>query len=153
MKTTMHSYFICSTILIFLLLTSLSWAAQLDDEFQARLNAMNEDETITVIAFMKEQVDLRPVWGNPAGVLSALRKTAQRSQASVLKPVIQLNVSGKVTEFHSFWIVNCLSVTGTKDAILTLANDNKYSVDSRGQSYSYSSNQGCSSDSCRPDGP
>ena len=123
MKTTIHRCFCWSAVFILFLLTSLSWAAQLDNEFQARLNAMNENETITVLVFIKEQANLRAVRGNPARVLSTLHETSQRSQKSVLDLVTQLKALGQVTEVQNFWIINGLSITGTKKAILTLASN------------------------------
>ena len=123
MKTTIHRGFYWSAVFILFLLTNLSWAAQFDDEFQTRLNAMNENETITVLVFIKEQANLRAVRGNPARVLSTLHETSQRSQRSVLTLVTQLKALGQVTEVQNFWIINGLSITGTKKAILTLASN------------------------------
>ena len=81
---------------------------------------MVDNEKTRVLVFMKEKAELDDVRGNPQLVLQKLKTVAQKSQRQSLLTISSLQNESKVPQYRSFWIVNCISVTGTKGAIKQL---------------------------------
>ncbi|WP_353948999.1 S8 family serine peptidase [Sporolactobacillus sp. Y61] len=108
-------------------------SADLDDVFQSKKNA-------TFLVKFKTQADTKKAAANakklaskqkmtPAkkkfaqksAVLSALRTTASETQANVIKYLDDAKKKGLVKNYQSFYIVNGIAVTGTKDVMKKMA--------------------------------
>lgn len=107
----------------------------------AKLNKQfDEGEYVTYLVKLKEQTDAATVSKNAlqkaslqkatpsaakltarTSVVSALRETATRSQAGLEEMLEQEQKRGEVKDFQSFFIVNALSVTSTKEVMEQLA--------------------------------
>lgn len=102
-------------------------------------NQFKDEKYVTYLVKMVEQVDTEKVAsqavalsGNKAtpaalklakaeAVVSALRETSLRTQFSLTKFLDKMQAEGLVSEYQSFYIVNGLSVTSTKDVMEKIA--------------------------------
>ncbi|USK33343.1 S8 family serine peptidase [Bacillus sp. F19] len=106
---------------------------KLNDQF-------NKDKTVTFLLKLKDQVDTNKVASETAkkaksqkqtaaktelmkrsAVVSTLRATANETQYSIKTYLNQEKEKGNVKEFQSFYIVNGMAVTGTKQVMDKLA--------------------------------
>lgn len=106
--------------------TAWSSLSRIDPDLQDRLDRMNAGETISVIVHLSDQADLGLGAGRAraqrlSSVVRALQNKAQSSQASLLTLIRSLHAQSQITSFRSFWIFNGFEVTGTRQAIETLA--------------------------------
>src|SRR6266852_1329875 len=92
------------------------------------LEEIAKDGETRFIVYMKEKADLNAArlitdWSRRGyAVYYALRDTAERTQAPVIERVNQKMVEGKIrADMASYWICNCLGVTGDADTVLELA--------------------------------
>jgi len=115
---TFRNYFVI--ILVLSILSPLAIASKLDSGLELKMRNMVDNEKTRVLVFMKEKAELDDVRGNPQLVLQKLKTVAQKSQRQSLLTISSLQNESKVPQYRSFWIVNCISVTGTKGAIKQL---------------------------------
>ncbi len=100
--------------------------SRIDPDLQDRLDRMNAGDTISVIVHLSDQADLHLGAGRAraqrlSSVVQALQRKAQSSQASLLALIRSLHAQTQIVSFRSFWIFNGFEVTGTRQAIETLA--------------------------------
>lgn len=120
-----RNYFAIISLILFVL-SPLAIAARLDAHLERKMRNMDSAEMTSVLVFMKDQAALDKVKGKPQAVLQRLKKVAKESQMKSISTLStmqnQLNPQGQsaVTQYKSFWVVNCISITGTKDAIYQL---------------------------------
>lgn len=110
-------------------------AGEIDDDLQHVLRAAAPDETVSVLVYMADAVNLRALERTlPTGengrvpraqrhqqVVTALRAQAAPSQAALLADLEALRLQGAVHDYRSFWIANCVRVDATPATIETLA--------------------------------
>lgn len=112
---------------------SVTWRVQdtpgnkIPASLQTQLDALQADQTVTVIVQLRQQANLPPGKGlGRAGQLSrvieALTVTAEKTQGPVKRFLEEKKSVGAVKKsFTSFWIFNGFSVTATPDAVQELA--------------------------------
>lgn len=111
-------------------------AAKIDQELSSQFK---NDKYVTYLVKMSEQVDTekvaeqaRALSGNKAipaaiklakaeAVVSALLETSLRTQSSLSKYLEKMQATGEVQKFESFYIVNGMSVTSTKEVMEKVA--------------------------------
>lgn len=120
-----RNYFAIISLILFIL-SPLAIAAKLDVHLESKMRNMDSAEVISVLVFMKDQAALDKVKGKPQAVLQRLKKVAKESQVKSISTLLtmqnQSNPQGQsaVAQYKSFWVVNCISITGTKDAVYQL---------------------------------
>jgi hypothetical protein len=101
-------------------------ADKISPEVQVALDALQPGDMLTVIAHMNQRADLFSVLGGTKQerlqrVINALQATAAASQASIIAYLQRRSAEGSVSQFTSFWVLDGLSVTATKEVIQELA--------------------------------
>ncbi|MEA1996338.1 MAG: S8 family serine peptidase, partial [Gemmatimonadota bacterium] len=98
-------------------------ASRMTERLRQRLSHGDSGEMVAAIVYLKDDLD---IWAldhsltlASAGkkkrhgtVVSALLQAADQSQASILKVMADARRSGDVRSYRSFWINNCVAVTG-----------------------------------------
>lgn len=112
-----------------------------ESKVDKKLNTLfKEDEMVTFLVRMNEQVDTASVAVNAdqaaakskmtpsqaelakrSKIVNELRSTAKVSQANVIDFLEKQEKNGKAKDIHSFYIVNGLAVTATKDVMEKIA--------------------------------
>lgn len=98
---------------------------KVDAELRA---AMAEaDEPLSYLVHLEATADLRPASlpapeeDRPAAVVQRLRQSADAAQAGLLQQLATLRQEGAVVAYESLWIVNAVAVTGSSQAVETIA--------------------------------
>jgi subtilisin family serine protease len=99
---------------------------KIDPDVIATLAQMRPGDQTTVIVKFKDQADLSRIQGASkrerlARVIAALRAKAQAWPAGIGSLLSAKSTQGKLSRARSFWIFNGVSITGTADTILELA--------------------------------
>lgn len=124
-----------STYILLMALTFVLWSpvgAQepqpvISPALEARLNSQSQNDKVSVIVILSEQVNVRGVGGGNRdeklrNLIVALQNTSNRTQASLRGILNSLKNSGDVDAFTPLWIVNAIAVTGNQNAVKALAN-------------------------------
>lgn len=85
------------------------------EALEATMGQTPAEQTIPVIATLNRQVDGESFEGRPQALLSALRRTADRTQ-----PAVEQHVEGEV---QNFWLINAVAFEGTPEEIRAVAAD------------------------------
>ena len=114
-------------------MTSAAIAGTMDPNLEAVLNETGDQEVLSVLVFLVDQVDL-PVLteqlerdGRPTRqrrhevVVTSLQQRAAATQGDLMTRLEAFTTEGTVQGYHAFWIANCIRVEATKPAIKAIA--------------------------------
>lgn len=105
---------------------SFSGNGIIEPELQTRLDQLEHGEVISVIVRLRDQAEL-PVNLRASrsqrlvNIVQTLQIKARTSQASLLAHIRSLQSQAQIASYTSFWIFNGFEVTGTRQAIESLA--------------------------------
>ena len=102
--------------------------AKLDNALSQQLTAAAPDETIRVIIYLDEQVDIaqlaqtgQPTAQSHAQLVTELQQTAVTSQQNLLSALDHMQQSGAVSASRPLWIINAVAASATPAGITDLA--------------------------------
>lgn len=83
------------------------------------LKTKPSSEEVEFIVTLKEEADLDDI--SPEQVVDTLKDTSEKSQESLISFIEKKIKEGKISEYHSFFIINSISIKGKAELIKTLA--------------------------------
>jgi len=100
--------------------------AVLDSSLVAELRSEGTDAPLSVIVILRDQVDVRRIYGRDRAerqrrVVQALRQMAEARQGRLREWLRHEQATGRVLDFSPLWILNAIQVTARPDVILELA--------------------------------
>ncbi len=115
-----------------MLVAGIAQAGFITPGLEGQLSGMQSDDVIKVLVVMDQQADIRALdWDlhdskadlsvRHQMVLEILQGQARNSQSDLLAELESSKAGGAILGYTSHWIVNSVVVTGTVDAIRTLA--------------------------------
>jgi subtilisin family serine protease len=120
-----------SIIIILLIFNSAySISGELSQDLKERLNSLKEDEYISCLVMFKDQIKpkdlelnrlLKTLPEKHSSIIYKLRDKKEKAQSDILKYLEEQKSNGSVKSYRSFWIVNGLLVTATKEEIEKIA--------------------------------
>ncbi|MBU0640695.1 MAG: S8 family serine peptidase [Planctomycetes bacterium] len=119
-------------IAMLLSMTTIAVAGDIDNGLKRILDGRAADETVSVIVYLSEQVDLRTTKAGLDSrqatlqerhelVVRSLQSIASATQGNLVARLEQLQNDGYVQAFQPFWIDNSIRVDATKETIEKLA--------------------------------
>jgi subtilisin family serine protease len=107
-------------------------SAAIEPDLQRILSETPADQTLSVLVYLSEQVDLGAITSRMDAqratlrerhetVVRALQDTAAGTQGNLLAHLNALEQEGRIEQFQPFWVSNCIRVDAKKDVIGELA--------------------------------
>ncbi|MBD3233559.1 MAG: S8 family serine peptidase [candidate division Zixibacteria bacterium] len=116
-----------------ILLTAVnSQAGEIDSGLENILNSTPADQTVSVLVYLTDQVDLSAITDQMDArkatlkerhevVVRSLQDIALNSQGAIIDYLENMRSSGKIEDFHTYWVANCIRVDATKNEIGKIA--------------------------------
>jgi hypothetical protein len=119
------------SILLFALVVTFgisAYAGEMERNFGAYLNTLSDQDFASAIVYLKDRPNIRsldqtlhanrtPLAVRHETVINALKEAAGRSQPSLLNYLDQGIKAGKVEGYTSYWIMNLVVVSATRDEL------------------------------------
>ncbi len=107
-------------------------AGEIDPGLEQILASAPAEQTVPVLVFLKDQVDLKAIseemdirnatlQQRHETVVRALQETAGASQGEIVNYLSGLKADGNIEDFRAFWIANIIAVKATQDRIKIIA--------------------------------
>lgn len=114
-------------------------AATIDNELQAVLSTAPADQSVSVLVYLADRVDVAsldesftrqrsPLQVRHEVIVRALQEKALGTQGEFIAYLNSRKAAGAVKEFTPFWIVNAVAVEATPDEIDTIARRNDVGI-------------------------
>lgn len=120
-----------STILIILLIFNFvySYSGELSQDLIEKLQTVKEDEYLSCLVMLKEQVapqelkhlKVKSNRDRHSSVIFELKNKKEKTQKDILTYLDEQKSSGLVKGYRSFWIVNAILISATKEEIEKIA--------------------------------
>ncbi len=115
-----------------LLFANAAFAGLIDPGLDAILDQTPEDEAVSALFYMVDQVDIQAISADMDTqraslrqrhevVVRSLQDLAQATQRGMIAELTMSEAQGRVSDYHAFWIGNIISVVGFPDEIRSLA--------------------------------